>query len=160
MLTPYVLAVLPQAAVIPDQPALVEVKHGRARLVAEEGTVQLTNVDPASVARGAAHLEVTAGSVVFVTWRGLATLRFEGPAAFEWSGETTGGELDWRVVDVASLEAEVRRGVARLELPMGWQVDFRSGAYHLRSLADGGTCVVHDAGEDLRIRWFGEHGPA
>ena len=160
MLTPYLLAALPQAAVIPDQPALIEVKHGRARVVAETGTLQLTSLDPATVARGAAHLEVTAGSVVFVTWRGLATLRFEGPAAFEWGGETDGGELSWRMVDVSALEAEVRRGIARLELPMGWQADFEAGAYHLRTLADGGTCIVHGAGEDVRIRWMGEHGPA
>jgi hypothetical protein len=160
MLCSCLLAVLPQGAVIPDQPALVEVKQGRARVVAENGTLQLTSLDPASVSRGAAHLEVTAGSIVFVTWRGLATLRFEGPSAFEWGGESGGGVLNWRAIDVASLEAEVRRGVAKLELPMGWQADFEAGAYHVESLADGGTRIVHAAGEDLRIRWMGEHGPA
>lgn len=160
MLCTLFLAVLPQGAVIPAQPALVEVKQGRARVVREGETLQLSSLDPATVARGPAHLEVTAGSVVFVTWRGLATLRFEGPAAFQWAAETAGGELDWRAVDVAALDAEVRRGTARLELPMGWQADFRAGAYHVSSLADGGTRVVHSAGEDLRIRWIGEHGPA
>lgn len=160
MLCPLLLAALPQGAVIPDQPALVEVKHGRARVVAEGGDMQLTSLDPATVARGAAYLEVTAGSVVFVSWRGLATLRFEGPAAFEWGGESAGGVLSWRAIDVAALEAEVRRGVAKLELPMGWQADFEAGAYHLRSLPDGGTQLVHAAGEDLRIRHMAEHGPA
>jgi len=160
MLCSCLLAVLPQGALIPDQPALVEVKHGRARVVAEGGTLQLTSLDPASVSRGAAHLEVTAGSVVFVTWRGLATLRFEGPAAFEWGGESAAGVLNWRAIDVASLEAEVRRGVAKLELPMGWQADFKTGAYHIESLADGGTRIVHTAGKDLRLRWMGERGAA
>ncbi len=160
MLSLLLSCALSQGAVIPAQPALVEVKRGRARVVRADGAEPLSAVDPATQAPGPAYLEVSAGSVVTVSWRGLATLRFEGPAAFEWEGGEAGGELGWRLVDAAALEAEVRRGVARLELPLGWQGDLRAGAYHLASTADGGTRVVHQAGEDLRLRCLGGEGGA
>lgn len=158
MLSLLLSSALTQGAVIPAQPALVEVKRGRARVVREDGAEPLSAVDPATTALGPAYLEVSAGSVVTVSWRGIATLRFEGPAAFEWDGSEAGGELGWRLVDAAALEAEVRRGLARLELPLGWEADLRAGAYHLASTAGGGTRVVHQAGRDLRLRCLGGEG--
>ena len=154
------VALAPQGAVIPTQPALVEVKSGRAQIIGERGSRLVTSRDEPVLARGSAHLEVAAGSVVVVSWRGRATLRFEGPSAFEWGAGETGGELFWRAIDVSSLDAEVRRGSARLELPMGWFADMQTGAYHLRSLSNGSTRIDHSAGEPVRITWVGSDNDA
>src|SRR5262245_5506438 len=137
---------------VPPPPPLVTlaVLAGRATVVQGEEARTWTRATGRRAVEGQAYVEVGPGGEIELAWPGSASVRARGPAALEWDPAR-----DVRVLRSLGLEAEARRGVLALSLPLGWRGRLEQAALGVQELPSGDLLVEHRGGKPLCL----ERGP-
>jgi len=135
-----------EAAPVP--PARLVVERGRATVVREGAFEVRTPGSTETAVAGPGHVEVAVDSVARLAWDGRASILVTGPAALEWPGAA---RVELRVEALAGGSVEVRRGVARLILPGGWELDVDGGLVWIAEAPGRRFDVRRDAGVPLSL---------
>lgn len=153
--------------VLPDQ-ARVEVFSGRVIVREDDGVTTSLRRGAAVTVGGPAHVELSPGGEVRLSWLGRASLRLTGQACVQWTVRPREGEegpslgtfstrgLDLRLFDVDRADLEVRRGEHLVRFPGGWVLEPRSGAYQICGIPGGPLELLHHAGHPSRLTWIGD----
>ena len=155
------------SGVLPDQ-ARVEVFSGRVIVREDDGVTTSLRRGATVTVGGPAHVELSPGGEVRLSWLGRASLRLTGQACVQWTVRPQEGTespslstfstrgLDLRLFDVDRADLEVRRGEHLVRFPGGWVLEPRSGAYQVCGIPGGPLELLHHAGHPSRLNWVGD----
>ncbi|MDE0896315.1 MAG: hypothetical protein OSB10_06990, partial [Planctomycetota bacterium] len=112
---------------------------GRGTLVADGSVESLATSPTRRDLPRSGHFELEAISEMELRWTGKGSMKFEGPAAFDWEGDPFGDSSgdSFRLIQVSDIYLEIRRGPMVLGLPGQVELTVASGILQIEKSSSG-----------------------